>query len=82
MTAISCCASSSPPPAAPILCFFCGEPEVVELFEIWDREFIWETYGTDPAGAALPSRPHPEGTGRHGPKPPSRNDGEERWLDL
>jgi hypothetical protein len=43
MTATSCCAPCSPSPTAPVLCFFCGEPQVVELFEIWEHEFMWET---------------------------------------
>ena len=43
MTATSCCAPCSPSPTTPVLCFFCGEPEVVELFEIWGHEFMWET---------------------------------------
>jgi len=43
MTATSCCAPCGPSPTAPVLCFFCGEPEVVELFEIWEHEFMWET---------------------------------------
>jgi len=43
MTANSFCAPCSPYPTAPALCFFCGEPEVVELFEIWGHEFMWET---------------------------------------
>lgn len=43
MTAPGCCTWSSPSPSAPVLCCFCGEPEVVELFEIWGHEFMWET---------------------------------------
>ena len=43
MTANSFCAPCSPYPTAPALCFFCGESEVVELFEIWGHEFMWET---------------------------------------
>ena len=44
MTATSCCAPCSPSPGAPVLCCFCGETEVVELFEIWEHEFMWETF--------------------------------------
>ena len=42
MTANSFCAPCSPYPTAPALCFFCGEPEVMELFEIWGHEFMWK----------------------------------------
>ena len=31
------------PLAEPVLCSFCGEPELVELFEMWGHEFMWET---------------------------------------
>ena len=43
MTGAGCCALSGPPPSAPVLCCFCGEPEVVELFEVWGHDFMWET---------------------------------------
>ncbi len=43
MTANSFCAPCNRYPTAPALCFFCGESEVVELFEIWGHEFMWET---------------------------------------
>ncbi len=29
--------------AEPVLCSFCGEPELVELFEMWGHEFMWST---------------------------------------
>ncbi len=30
-------------PSAPVCCWFCGEPEVVELAEMWGHQFMWET---------------------------------------
>ncbi len=30
-------------PLASVRCWFCGEPEVVELVEVWGHEFMWET---------------------------------------
>ncbi len=34
-------ADAAPPPPP---CLFCGEPEQVEVFEIWDHGFMIETY--------------------------------------
>jgi hypothetical protein len=31
------------PPFAPVRCWFCGEPEVIELAEMWGHQFMWET---------------------------------------
>ena len=36
-------AGTALPPPAPVRCWFCGEPEVVELTEMWGHEFMWET---------------------------------------
>lgn len=40
------CASLLPlplPPSAPVRCWFCGGPEVLELAEMWGHRFMWET---------------------------------------
>jgi hypothetical protein len=39
-------------------CLFCGEPELVEIHEVWDHEFMFETcceglHGIPPAAAAF-----------------------------
>ena len=31
------------PPSAPVRCWFCGEPEVIELAEMWGHQFMWKT---------------------------------------
>ena len=33
-----------PPSAHPVIpCMFCGQPEHVEIFEVWDHEWMFET---------------------------------------